>query len=112
MKQQPRDLVQNITQPDDNLFSALGFSDGEAARLQAESDREIALLINMKKQMMTEIAQWMQAQAIRQVDAAAIMHISRPRVSDVVNLKTEKFTLDALIGMATSIGKKVHLVVE
>ena len=37
--------------------------------------------------------------------------VSRPRVSDVVNKKATKFTIDALIGMLSLIGKPVKLVV-
>jgi len=33
-------------------------------------------------------------------------------VSDVVNQKTEKFTLDALVNMMANIGKSVKLIVE
>ena len=37
--------------------------------------------------------------------------VSRPRVSDVVNMKVGKFTIDALVDMLSRIGKPVRLVV-
>jgi predicted XRE-type DNA-binding protein len=37
--------------------------------------------------------------------------VSRPRVSDVVNKKTAKFTIDTLIEMMSRIGKPVTLAV-
>ena len=36
--------------------------------------------------------------------------VSRPRVSDVVNKKTAKFTIDTLVGMLSLVGKPVRLV--
>jgi predicted XRE-type DNA-binding protein len=37
--------------------------------------------------------------------------VSRPRVSDVVNKKTTKFTIDTLVEMMSRIGKPVTLAV-
>jgi len=104
--------VRHITHPEDNIFTDLGFDDAQAAALQQASDREIALLIGMKKQVMAEIANWIKAENLKQVNAAQILQVTRPRVSDVVNQKTEKFTLDALISMASLIGKTCRLVIK
>ena len=41
-----------------------------------------------------------------------VLHVTRPRVSDVVNHKVEKFTIDALVGMLGRIGKQVRLAVQ
>jgi predicted XRE-type DNA-binding protein len=38
--------------------------------------------------------------------------VSRPRVSDVVNQKTSKFTIDTLVEMLSRIGKPVRLAVD
>lgn len=46
---------------------------------------------------------------MKQADVAAVLHISRPRVSDVVNKKTGKFTIDALVNMLSRIGKPVRV---
>jgi predicted XRE-type DNA-binding protein len=37
--------------------------------------------------------------------------VSRPRVSDVVNQKTAKFTIDALVEMLSCVGKPVRMAV-
>jgi predicted XRE-type DNA-binding protein len=37
--------------------------------------------------------------------------VSRPRVSDVMNRKTSKFTIDTLIEMLCRIGKPVRIAV-
>ncbi len=38
--------------------------------------------------------------------------VSRPRVSDVVNKKTARFTIDTLVGMLSRVGKSVKLAVS
>ncbi|HEN3374301.1 TPA: XRE family transcriptional regulator [Yersinia enterocolitica] len=102
----------HMTTAEDNIFSDLGFSDAQASQLLAESNAEIEQALVMKKALMTSIAGWIKSESIRQVDAATLLHVSRPRVSDVVNQKTEKFTLDSLVSMAGNIGKKVTLIIE
>ncbi|CNI02125.1 helix-turn-helix domain-containing protein [Yersinia pekkanenii] len=102
----------HITAAADNIFTDLGFSDVKAAQLLTESNTEIEQALAMKKALMTSIASWIKSEGIRQVDAATLLHVSRPKVSDVVNQKVEKFTLDSLISMAGNIGKKVILIIE
>ncbi|HDL7404630.1 TPA: XRE family transcriptional regulator [Yersinia enterocolitica] len=102
----------HMTTAEDNIFSDLGFSDAQASQLLAESNAEIEQALVMKKALMTSIAGWIKSEGIRQVDAATLLHVSRPRVSDVVNQKTERFTLDSLVSMAGNIGKKVTLIIE
>ncbi|CNI86387.1 Uncharacterized conserved small protein [Yersinia similis] len=46
---------------------------------------------------------------MKQADVATVLHISRPRVSDVVNKKTSKFTIDSLVNMLNRIGKSVQV---
>lgn len=104
--------VRHMTKANGNVFADLGFAPEEAAELLAKSRAEMARTDALKKQLMGEISDWMKREGYKQLDAAKVLHVSRPRVSDVVNKKTEKFTLDALIGMATLIGKKVRLVIE
>ena len=63
----------------------------------------------LKRQLMQEIAEWIDENQLNQADAAAKLNISRPRISDVVNQKTSKFTLDALVMMLMKLGKPVSL---
>lgn len=102
----------HVTQPGDNIFADLGFSEEKATALLAKSDEDIAQAIEMKKQLMAEISGWIKVKGYKQVTAAQILHVSRPRVSDVVNQKTEKFTLDSLVGMMALAGKKVRMVID
>lgn len=60
---------------------------------------------------MGELSDWIAEQHLKQAEAAAILKINRPRVSDLVNKKANKFTLDALVNMLARIGKPVRLIV-
>lgn len=102
----------HITKAGDNIFADLGFEPTEAAMLLAQSKADIARTKEIKKQLMTEITHWITEHNYKQEVAAQILKVSRPRVSDVVNQKTNLFTIDALVGMMSNIGKKVHLVIE
>lgn len=103
--------VRHVTKPGANLFLELGFSPREAKRLQAASRRQIEDARLLKEQLMDELSAWIADHGLRQADVAAILMISRPRVSDVVNRKTAKFTIDALVEMLSRIGKRVTLAV-
>ena len=95
-----------------NVFLDLGFPPKEAKRLLAYADAQIDEAVRLKQQLMDEIAEWMKEASVTQAVAAEVLHIMRPRVSDVVNHKVEKFTIDALVGMLTRIGKHVRLAIE
>ena len=48
---------------------------------------------------------WIADHKLKQTEAAEILKVSRPRVSDVVNKKVADFTLDSLNDFAGFIGK-------
>ncbi|WP_147196774.1 XRE family transcriptional regulator [Pantoea sp. MBD-2R] len=102
----------HVTRAGGNVFADLGFEPEEATRLLAQSNAEIARADELKKQLMEVISGWMKANGHRQLDAAKILHVSRPRISDLVNQKTDKFTLDTLVGMLGNTGKRVSLHIE
>lgn len=103
--------VRHVTGPGDNIFEDLGFAPDEAAGLMDISDREIRQSRLMKEQLMAELATWIESHDLKQVEAARILMVSRPRVSDLVNRKAAKFTIDTLIEMLLRAGKKVTLAV-
>lgn len=103
--------IRHVTPPGANLFLELGFSPREAKALEVASRRQIDNTLRLKEQLMAELAGWIEQHHLRQVDAAQILNVSRPRVSDVVNRKTTKFTIDTLVDMLGRIGKPVRLAV-
>ena len=103
--------IRHVTKSGANLFLELGFPPAEARRLNAASRKQINDTLRLKRQLMTELADWIDEHHLRQADAAEILMVSRPRVSDVVNKKAAKFTLDTLVEMLSRIGKQVRLAV-
>lgn len=103
--------TRHVTQPGANLFVELGFDQDEAVQLQAESRKRINDTNALKEVLMSELANWIKENHLKQEEAAAILQVTRPRVSDVVNKKISKFTIDALVGMLSRIGKTVHLAI-
>ncbi len=103
--------VRHITKAGANLFLELGFPPAEAKRLQAASRKQINDTRALKQQLMTELSNWITEHQLKQADAAQVLMVSRPRVSDVVNQKTAKFTIDTLVEMLSRVGKPVRLAV-
>lgn len=103
--------IRHVTQPGANLFLELGFSDEEAKRLQTASRQQINDTRQLKEQLMSELAEWIEQHHLKQAEAAQILMVSRPRVSDVVNKKTAKFTIDTLVEMLSRVGKPVRLAI-
>lgn len=104
--------IRHVTSPDANLFAELGFSPADAAQFQAQSQRQINDTRVLKAQLMGELSKWIDDNHLKQAQAAEILMVSRPRVSDVVNMKVGKFTIDTLVDMLSRIGKPVRLVVD
>lgn len=103
--------IRHVTKPGANLFLELGFAPNEAKRLNVASRKQINDTRLLKQQLMEELTSWIAEHHLRQADAADILMVSRPRVSDVVNKKTAKFTIDALVEMLSRVGKPVRLAI-
>ncbi|MCX7035827.1 MAG: XRE family transcriptional regulator [Proteobacteria bacterium] len=103
--------IRHVTKPGANLFLELGFTSAEAKRLQAASRKQINDTRLLKQQLMEELAAWINEHHLKQAEAAAVLMVSRPRVSDVVNKKTSKFTIDTLVEMLSRVGKPVKLAI-
>ena len=102
----------HITPAGGNIFSDLGFSPKESAALKAKSRKIISDKLAIKEFLMTELSIWIDEKQLKQHDAAIILGITRPRVSDVVQKKTVKFTIDSLVDMLARTGKHVDLSVR
>jgi predicted XRE-type DNA-binding protein len=103
--------VRHVTKPGANIFLELGFPPAEARRLRAMSRKQINETQRLKRQLMDELSAWSVAHRLKQADAAEILMVSRPRVSDVMNKKTAKFTIDTLIELLSRIGKPIKIAV-
>ena len=103
--------IRHVTKPGANLFLEMGFAPDEARRLQSASRKQINDARLLKQQLMEELSVWIKKHHLKQAEAAEILMVSRPRVSDVVNKKTAKFTIDALVEMLSRVGKPVRLAI-
>ena len=87
--------ITHITPENGNIFKDLGFKPAEATKLK------------IKAQLMCQISEWINEKKLKQEEASNLLHVTRPRVSDVMCGKTGKFTIDALVDMLEKTGKHV-----
>lgn len=83
-----------------NVFADLGFAPEEAANLQVRSD----LMVQLRKRLRTL--------EVTQRQAARILGISQPRVSDLMRGRIDRFSVDMLIKLLGKAGAQVHLTVR
>lgn len=102
----------HITPVGATVFSDLGFEPEEAAALKGKSQRLISDKLAIKDTLIADLARWIEAKNLTQSEAAEILRVTRPRVSDVINKKTTKFTIDVLVDMLARTGKHVRLSVQ
>jgi len=92
-------MCAKITESCGDIFQDIGFSAGESEKL------------NIKSRLMSDIESYIKDNGLTQEQAAKIMGVGRPRISDVVRGKIDKFTIDALIDMLTRAGHHVNIIV-
>lgn len=82
-----------------NVFTDLGFPENEARFLLMRAD------------LMAQLRLWMQRQNLTQAQAQAAerLQVSAPRISDLVQVKWKKFSIDMLLTMAVRAGLKPTL---
>lgn len=102
----------HITPVGGNVFADLGFEPEEAAKLLADTDNVISEKLVIKEKLMMEISGWIDEKKLKQSEAAEILGVTRPRVSDVIHKKSIKFTIDALVDMLARAGKQVMFSVQ
>ena len=80
------------TQSFESVWDAIADSPEEAQNLK------------LRAQLMMELEQYIAREVITQREASERFGITRPRVSDLVRGKIDKFTIDKLVNMATRVG--------
>jgi len=89
-----------ITPSTGNVFRDLGFRREEAEHLLVRAD----LLIQVQKLIASR--------QLKQKEAARLLHVSQPRVSDLLRGRIDLFSTDALIDMLARLGARVRLTVK
>jgi len=103
--------TRHVTEVGANIFLDLGFEKEIAEQYFEQSLQQINEMQALKEQLMNELATWIKENNLKQDQAAKILRVTRPRVSDMVNLKLSKFTIDTLIEMLARIGKPIKFVI-
>ena len=68
--------------------------------------------IKLREQLMKKAQKLIVERKWTQAQAADEMGVSQPRISDLVNNKSDRFSLDMLVTMLVRVGVKVEVVVE
>jgi len=89
--------------------SARKASDTYASVWDAISDTpEQAANLRARAELMREIAEAVKEGGWTQVDAATHCGISQPRINDLLRGRVSRFSIDALVNIATALGRTVH----
>lgn len=84
----------------DNVFDALCDTAAEAANMKARAE----LMLSIRER----VKAWGEPQEI----AAKRLGLTRPRLNDLMRGKIDKFSLDALVNIATAAGFALHISLE
>ena len=87
----------NAVAGSDNIFRDLGFPEAEAQNLLLRAD----LVVHIRK-VIAKLD-------VTQAEAAKRADITQPRMNDLVSGRTHKFTLDALVNVASQLDYTVKL---
>ncbi len=88
-------MKDQVTPSSGNVFSDLGFDEEEAAHLEVRSS------------LMFTIHKMIQDQGLTQANAAQLLGVSQPRISNLVRGRIDLFSIDSLVDMLARAGIKV-----
>lgn len=80
-----------------SVWDAIADTPAEAANLHARSD------------LMMQITAIIKANGWKQAEAASHCGITQPRINDLLRGRVSRFSLDALVNIATALGRRVHI---
>jgi len=83
-----------------SVWDALADTPEQAANLQARAD------------LMRQIAELIQAEGWKQVEAAERCGVTQPRINDLLRGRVSRFSIDALVNIATALGRRVSVELE
>jgi len=84
----------------ERVWDAISDTPEEAANLRTRADlmRKIAEIIEEGRWSLKE--------------AATRCHVTQPRINDLLRGRISRFSLDALVNIATALGRRVHVELE
>ncbi len=90
----------NKTDSYDSVWDAIADTQEQAANLRARAD------------LMQKISAVVRESSWTQAEAAKRCHVTQPRMNDLLRGRVSRFSLDALVNIATAIGRQVHMELE
>lgn len=93
-------MTLKITRSTGNVFRDLGFSPEEAEHLKVRSN----LMIHLQQAIATR--------GLKQAEAAKLLGVTQPRVSNLIRGRIDLFSVDTLIHLLGRLGIRVGLVVR
>lgn len=81
-----------------NVFRDLGFSPAEAEHLRIRST------------LMVELRRVLARRGLTQAQAARLLGVTQPRISDLARGKIDRFSIDTLVDLLARAGVRVRLV--
>jgi len=88
------------TRSSGNVFRDLGFSPDEAEYLKVRAE----LMANLQKVIT--------ARGLKQAEAAELLGVTQPRISDLMRGRIDLFSIDTLIDMLARLGVRAKLVFQ
>ena len=89
-----------LTRSSGNVFRDLGFSADEAEYLKVRAE----LMANLQKVIT--------ARGLKQAEAAELLGVTQPRISDLMRGRIDLFSIDTLIDMLARLGVRAKLVFQ
>jgi predicted XRE-type DNA-binding protein len=86
--------------PSGNVFRDLGFPAGEADHLRVRSE------------LMAKLQALITARGLKQAEAAELLDVTQPRVSDLMRGRIDLFNTEMLIDMLSKFGFRTKVVLE
>jgi len=83
-----------------SILDDLGFSESETENLK------------IRASLMRAIEKYIDDHDLTQVEAAELMEVSQPRISDLTRGKIDKFTIDMLVNMLAKTHVEISLVID
>jgi predicted XRE-type DNA-binding protein len=83
-----------------NVFRDLGFS------------AEAAGSLRIRAELMMRLRQLIERRKLTQAAAAKLLHVTQPRISDLVRGKIDLFSIDTLIDMLARAGMRVRVTIQ
>ncbi len=68
---------------------------------------EQAANLRMRAELMHQIEEIIRAEGWKQADAAQRCGVTQPRINDLLRGRVSRFSLDALVNIATALGRRV-----